>query len=110
MAGAEQHFAVDWQPEQSDRPVVVRGYLTNTSPYTFDRIRLLVEALGPEGQIAGQRVVWAPGLSGRVGADLLRGADGARARLPRARVLLRSGGVRRPPPRVCSDRDGGPRG
>jgi hypothetical protein len=67
MVGAEQHFAVDWQPEQSDRPVVVRGYLTNTSPYTFDRIRLLVEALGPEGQIAGQRVVWAPGLLGGSG-------------------------------------------
>jgi hypothetical protein len=67
MVGAEQHFAVDWQPVQSDRPVVVRGYLTNTSPYTFDRIRLLVEALGPEGQIAGQRVVWAPGLLGGSG-------------------------------------------
>jgi hypothetical protein len=67
MVGAEQHFAVDWQPEQSDRPVVVRGYLTNTSPYTFDRIRLLVEAMGPDGQIAGQRVVWAPGLLGGSG-------------------------------------------
>ncbi|HEX9822655.1 MAG TPA: hypothetical protein VGD07_23905 [Methylomirabilota bacterium] len=62
VVGAEQHLTLEWEPDWSDQPTAVRGYVSNQSPYTFDRVRLLVEALGPDGQIVSQRVVWAPGL------------------------------------------------
>ena len=62
VVGAEQHVTLEWEPDSSDQPTAVRGYVSNQSPYTFDRVRLLVEALGPDGQIVSQRVVWAPGL------------------------------------------------
>jgi hypothetical protein len=64
MAGWEQHFTVDWRADPRGPGVVVWGYLNNQSPYTFDRVRVLVDALGPDGQITSQRIVWAPGLLG----------------------------------------------
>jgi hypothetical protein len=64
VVGTEQHVTIDWQPERSDQPAVVWGYVNNKSPYTFDRVRVLVEALGPAGEINGQQLVWAPGLLG----------------------------------------------
>jgi hypothetical protein len=67
VLGAEQHFTLDWQPEPRGQTTVVWGYLGNPSPYTFDRIRLLVDALGPGGEIVSQRLVWAPGLLGSWG-------------------------------------------
>jgi hypothetical protein len=64
VVGAEQHMTIEWQAEPRDQATVVWGYVTNKSPYTFDRLRLLVDGLGPDGTILGQRVVWAPGLLG----------------------------------------------
>ena len=64
VVGTEQHMTIEWQVEPRDQATVVWGYVNNTSPYTFDRLRLLVDALGPDGAIVGQRVVWAPGLLG----------------------------------------------
>jgi hypothetical protein len=63
VVGAEQHLALDWRADPRDAAnVVVWGYAANTSPYTFDRLRLLVEAFGPQGELVNQRLVWAPGL------------------------------------------------
>jgi hypothetical protein len=62
VVGAEQHLAVEWQPPASGEPTVVWGYVSNVSPYTFDRLRLLVDALGPGGELLAQRIVWSPGL------------------------------------------------
>ena len=68
VVGAEQHLALDWRAEPRDAAnVVVWGYAVNQSPYTFDRLRLLVEALGPDGQLVNQRLIWAPGLLGSWG-------------------------------------------
>ena len=64
VVGTEQHMTIEWQVEPRDQATVVWGYVNNKSPYTFDRLRLLVDALGPDGAILGQRVVWAPGLLG----------------------------------------------
>ena len=64
VVGVEQHMTIEWQAEPRAQATVVWGYVTNRSPYTFDRLRLLVDALGPDGAILGQRVVWAPGLLG----------------------------------------------
>lgn len=64
VVGTEQHFVIDWQVEPRVEGVVVWGYVANQAPYTFDRLRLLVDALGPEGQILAQSLVWAPGVLG----------------------------------------------
>lgn len=69
VVGTEQHFTVEWQPERSDGQAVVSGYVHNRSPYTFDRVRVLVDALGPNGEITSQRVVWALGLLGSWGRN-----------------------------------------
>jgi hypothetical protein len=69
MVGSEQHMSVEWQTAPRDQAVVVWGYVTNRSPYTFDRLRVLVEGLGPDGAILEQRVVWAPGLLGGWGRN-----------------------------------------
>jgi hypothetical protein len=67
VVGAEQHVTIEWQSERGDQAATVWGYVINQSPYTFDRIRVLVDALGPDGQILSQRVVWSPGLLGSWG-------------------------------------------
>jgi len=64
VVGVEQHMTIEWQAEPRAQATVVWGYVNNKSPYTFDRLRLLVDALGPDGAILGQRLVWAPGLLG----------------------------------------------
>jgi hypothetical protein len=64
VVGTEQYMSIEWQAAPRDQAAVVWGYVTNTSPYTYDRLRLLVDALGPDGAILEQRLVWAPGLLG----------------------------------------------
>src|SRR4029453_13613312 len=64
MVGSEQHMSVEWQTAPRDQAIVVWGYVTNLSPYPFDRLRLLVDGLGPDGAILEQRLVWSPGLLG----------------------------------------------
>ena len=86
VVGTEQLFALDWQAEPRDASnVVVWGYAVNRSPYTFDRLRLLVDAIGPEGQLVNQRLIWAPGLLGSWGRTYFEApmppAAGYRARV-----------------------------
>jgi hypothetical protein len=69
VVGTEQHLTLDWQAEPRGDGAVVWGYANNTSPYTFDRLRLLVEGLGPDGQILVQTLVWSPGLLGAHGRN-----------------------------------------
>jgi hypothetical protein len=64
VVGTEQHATIEWQVEPRGQATVVWGYINNKSPFAFDRVRLLVDALGPDGAILGQRLVWAPGLLG----------------------------------------------
>jgi hypothetical protein len=64
VVGTEQHMSVEWQTAPRDQAVAVWGYVTNRSPYAFDRLRVLVDGLGPDGAILEQRLVWAPGLLG----------------------------------------------
>jgi len=69
VVGAEQHLTIEWRPPGSEQPTVVWGYVSNHSPYTFDRVRVLVDALGADGQILSQRVVWALGTLGSWGRN-----------------------------------------
>lgn len=59
--GTEQHVTLEWQAEPRAAGTLVRGYVRNPSPYTFDHVRVLVDALDGDGRIVAQQVVWAPG-------------------------------------------------
>jgi hypothetical protein len=69
VVGTEQHMSIEWQAAPRESGVVVWGYVLNRSPYTFDHLRLLVDALGPDGAILGQSLVWSPGLLGGWGRN-----------------------------------------
>jgi hypothetical protein len=100
VVGAEQHLTISWQLEQRGEAVVVWGYISNQSPYTFDRVQLLVDALGPDGQIVSQRVVWALGTLGGSGRNYFE-APMVAAPAYRVRVFsydrVESGGLNRWP-------------
>jgi len=64
VGGWEQHASIDHQVTPRGDGAVVWGYLQTGSPYTFHRIRVLVDALDPTGQIVAQQVSWVPGTLG----------------------------------------------
>jgi hypothetical protein len=86
VVGTEQHVTVEWHPERSEQPTVVWGYVHNHSPYTFDQLRVLVDALDANGQILGQRLVWSPGVLGSWGRNYFEAPMGP-APAYRARVF-----------------------
>lgn len=61
MLGWEQHASIEYQATPRGDGTVVWGYLHNSSPYTFHRIRVLVDALDAQNQLLAQRVEWVPG-------------------------------------------------
>jgi hypothetical protein len=61
VSGWEQHATIEFQAEPRGDGSVVWGYLQTGSPYTFHRIRVLVDALDASNQVIAQRVVWVPG-------------------------------------------------
>jgi hypothetical protein len=69
VVGAERYLTIDWRAEPRGGSTIVWGYVVNQSPYTFDRVRLLIDALGPNGEILSQRLVWAVGLLGGWGRN-----------------------------------------
>ena len=69
VVGAERYLTIQWHVEPREQVAVVWGYAYNQSPYTFDQVRLLVEALDPDGQILSQRIVWAVGALGGWGRN-----------------------------------------
>ena len=69
VVGTEQYVTIDWRAEPRGQGVVVWGYVGNGSPYTFDRVRLLIDALGPNGELLSQRLVWSVGLLGGWGRN-----------------------------------------
>jgi hypothetical protein len=86
MVGTEQHMSIEWQTAVRDQVTVVWGYVNNHSPYTFDRLRMLVDGLGPDGAILEQRLVWSPGLLGGWGRNYFE-APMAPAPVYRVRVF-----------------------
>jgi hypothetical protein len=60
VLGWERIFKLDWEATPDPR-ATVRGYLVNDSPYTINRVQLLVEGLDTSGNIVWQRVSWVPG-------------------------------------------------
>ena len=86
VVGTEQHVSLEWQPPASEVPIVVRGYITNQSPYTFTQIRVLVDALGPAEEILDQRLVWSYGALGSWGRNYFEAPMGP-AHHYRARIF-----------------------
>lgn len=83
--GADQHMTIEWKAAPRGPGTDVWGYVVNHSPYTFNHVRVLVDALGPDGQVIGQRVVWAPGILGSWGRNYfeasIEAAHGYRVRV-----------------------------
>jgi hypothetical protein len=61
MAGWERIFTLQWQPGQWQGRPVVEGYVNNVSPYSLQRIGLLVDSLDASGRVTSQQVAWMPG-------------------------------------------------
>lgn len=61
IVGWERFFTVQWQPGTWRGRPVVSGYVLNDSGLVAARIRLLVEGIGPNGEVTGQQVVWLTG-------------------------------------------------
>ena len=64
VGGWEQHASIEFQASPRGDGAVVWGYLQTASPYTFHRIRVLVDALDASNQIIAQQVAWVPGTLG----------------------------------------------
>ena len=64
VSGWEQHASIEFQAEPRGDGAVVWGYLQTDSPYTFHRIRVLVDALDASNQITAQKIAWVPGTLG----------------------------------------------
>lgn len=61
VPGWERIFKLDWELEEKRGRPVVNGYVVNDSPYELAGVRLLVEGLDEQGNIASQRLTWVPG-------------------------------------------------
>jgi hypothetical protein len=61
VAGWEHHATIEYQAAPHGDRTVVWGYLQTSSPYTFHRIRVLVDALDAQSQLVAQQVAWVPG-------------------------------------------------
>ena len=64
VVGWEQHATLEYQSAPRGGGAVVWGYLETSSPYTFHRIRVLVDALDASNQLVAQQVAWVPGTLG----------------------------------------------
>jgi hypothetical protein len=58
VVGWERFFTLEWQPDSRKGVPQVSGYVKNEGGDTAANIRLLVEALGADNQVAAQRVEW----------------------------------------------------
>lgn len=61
VIGWERFFKLEWQAGmRGDRPVVW-GHILNDYGFPADNVQLLVEGIGPGGEVLGQRVAWLGG-------------------------------------------------
>ncbi|MGH7304187.1 MAG: FxLYD domain-containing protein [Candidatus Rokuibacteriota bacterium] len=68
MAGWEQHFAIEWAAaEQGPNARRVSGYVYNQHGETATQIRVLAQALDPNGAVVGQRIAYVLGGVGGFG-------------------------------------------
>lgn len=54
-------FKVNWEVGERNGESTVKGYLQNASPYTLDRIQLILDALDTTGAVVAQKAFWLAG-------------------------------------------------
>jgi hypothetical protein len=68
MAGWEQHFALEWAvAAQGPDTRRVSGYVYNQYGSTATQMRILAQALDPNGAVVGQSIAYVPGGVGGFG-------------------------------------------
>jgi hypothetical protein len=61
VVGTQQFFAIEWQSTPRGNQRLVQGYIKNNWGFTAANMRLLVDALEPDGRLITQRVIWLGG-------------------------------------------------
>lgn len=64
VVGWERFLSLDWEVAEGRSGPVVRGYITNSSPYTLTRLQLLADVLDNSGRVVAQQVAWGPDVLG----------------------------------------------
>jgi ABC-type glycerol-3-phosphate transport system substrate-binding protein len=68
MSGWEQHFAIEWAAaEQGPNTRRISGYVYNQNGESATQIRVLAQALDPNGAVVGQRIAYVVGGVGGFG-------------------------------------------
>ena len=63
VVGGERFFKLEWQVDQSRGRPVVFGYILNDWGLPASGVRILVEGVGPDGQLLGQQLAWVGSLT-----------------------------------------------
>ncbi len=63
VVGWEQYFKLEWQVDRSRSRPLVWGYIRNDWGLPASSVRILVEGLGPGGELAGQQLAWVGSLT-----------------------------------------------
>lgn len=58
VVGWERFFTLEWQVDRSRQPPRVWGYLFNDWGLPAGRVRILIDGVGPDGELLGQQLAW----------------------------------------------------
>jgi hypothetical protein len=61
VVGTQQFFAIEWQSTPRGNQRLVQGYIKNNWGFAAANVRLLVDALEPDGRLITQRIIWLGG-------------------------------------------------
>ena len=61
VVGTQQYFSIEWQSSPRGSQRVVQGYIKNNWGFAATNMRLLVDALEPDGRLVTQRLIWLGG-------------------------------------------------
>jgi hypothetical protein len=62
VQGWEHYFRLEWAARPTANGTTIDGYVHNTYGSPMGSVRLLAQALDPEGTVIGQRIEWVPGV------------------------------------------------
>ncbi len=63
VIGWERYFKLEWQADTRNGRPVVAGYILNDGDFAAIHIRLLVDSIGPGGELLGQQLVFVDALT-----------------------------------------------
>jgi hypothetical protein len=62
VQGWEHYFRLEWAAQPTQNGTMIDGYVHNTYGSPMGSVRLLAQALDPQGNVIGQRIEWVPGI------------------------------------------------